>query len=399
MNPISLRSDTVQVAVGGQAVPALSFSLSGTGTDLTIVPNGFLPSNATVTVSVTAGASDRAGNALTPANATFTTGPGADFLAPAVISLNPFSGQTGVPVNVAPAARFNKPLDTRFVNSGSLLLYDNVTGTNVAGSVSFSPDGRLLTFTPAANLTASRSYQFYSNGATVTDLTGNAGGSFFASFTASAGSDTTAPTLTVSSPPTGATQVPTNANLRLVFDETIDSTLLAGIALRQGAAPRQATVDVDATRRSVTIVPALLMTPNAAHTIDVIGIRDVAGNPLPSTSVTFTTGPSVDVTAPTVSTVAPSIGSTNVPRTVQPAITFSEPMNPASGTLVGFFQLYPQNTGIAVTVAVSFSPDGRTLTVTPAAQLAASTLYILQGSAMDLAGNSVSFSASFTTAP
>ena len=158
-------------------------------------------------------------------------------------------------------------------------------------------------------------------------------------------------------------------------------------------------MDVDATRRSITIVPALLMTPNAAHTIDVIGIRDVAGNPLPSTSVTFTTGPSVDVAAPTVSTVAPSSGSTNVPRTVQPAITFSEPMNPASGTLVGFFQLYPQNTGIAVTVAVSFSPDGRTLTVTPAAQLAASTLYILQGSALDLAGNSVFVSASFTTAP
>ena len=397
MNPVSLRVDSVQITVGGSPVPALSFSLSGDGTDLTIVPNSFLPSNATVAVALTSAATDRAGNALTPANASFVTGPGANFVSPTPVSYSVIQGSTNVPLNADPAVLYNQPLDPRYVNATSVVLRDNSTSTNVAGTVSLSGDGRLIAFVPAANLKPNTSYSFFLT-ASLFDLSGNFANSFGESFTTSGTADTTPPQIASASPAAGSTVVPTNAMLRLVFDEPVDGTLLGGIVLRQGAATRAATVTLESNGRVVRIVPALLLAPNAAHTIDVSGVKDIAGNAAAATSIGFTTEATADLAAPVVSAYSPTYGSSGVARTVQPTITFTERLSPFSISSVSNIQL-SNNVGAIIPATLSLSADGRTITITPTSQLAGTTQHSISGTVYDQAGNAVGTFFFFTTAP
>ena len=90
-----------------------------------------------------------------------------------------------------------------------------------------------------------------------------------------------------------------------------------------------------------------LLNGNSPH------FRDLAGNPLPTTVLSFVTGADTDV--PAVIGTAPEIGSTNVsPDLERVEITFSEPMNPCCTSFASNFPAY----------TVSWSQDHRTLYIT-----------------------------------
>jgi hypothetical protein len=103
-----------------------------------------------------------------------------------------------------------------------------------------------------------------------------------------------------------------------------------------------------------------------------------------------------DSTKPTVQSIDPAAGATSVPRAARPSISFDEPMQ---GGTVQFTLTGPDST--PVNGAVSYNPDTRTFTFTPASPLAWNTQYTahVQG-AQDLAGNTMDGSRtwSFTTA-
>jgi hypothetical protein len=118
------------------------------------------------------GIEDLAGHPLAaPASFTFTTGPGADLASPSVVSFQP-SG-TGAATTAVIQATFNEPINTTSIGTSNFRVF--LGGTQIAGTVSISADGRTATFVPASPLAPDTLYsvQLFS----YTDLAGN-GGSF-----------------------------------------------------------------------------------------------------------------------------------------------------------------------------------------------------------------------------
>ncbi len=119
-----------------------------------------------------------------------------------------------------------------------------------------------------------------------------------------------------------------------------------------------------------------------------IAAIQVGGTATGASSVTFT---SSDVGAPMVLGHTPADGSTNVSATVDPTITFSEPL--ASGTVTSAnIQLRAYGTDTAVPAIVSLVEGGTTVVITPNANLANETQYYFAVSAAvtDLTGNPLS---------
>jgi large repetitive protein len=121
------------------------------------------------------GVTDLSGNVLGVDRAVpFTTAAGADLSAPTVVSRMPVSGAVDVPLNTRIEVGFNERLNGLSVNDNSVRLYDTVTGQFVAGTPALDADGRMVTFTPSAALTANRQYIVYVTYTSyIEDLAGN----------------------------------------------------------------------------------------------------------------------------------------------------------------------------------------------------------------------------------
>jgi hypothetical protein len=97
-----------------------------------------------------------------------------DATAPAVSSVSPPQGQTGVSQDAKIAVMFNEPMDPATINTGTLTLLDS-TGTPVARTVSYNPSSFTATLKPNALLRASDTHTAGVAGgsAGVKDLAGN----------------------------------------------------------------------------------------------------------------------------------------------------------------------------------------------------------------------------------
>jgi len=105
-------------------------------------------------VSVTAGATDTAGNGLSPALAsTFTTGQQPDLTPPTVYATSPVDGANNVAVDAPIAVTFSEAMDTTSVESAF-----RVTPAT-PGSFNWSDNSTTVTFTPAAALQYDTSYR------------------------------------------------------------------------------------------------------------------------------------------------------------------------------------------------------------------------------------------------
>jgi hypothetical protein len=109
--------------------------------------------------------------------------------------------------------------------------------------------------------------------------------------------DKTAPTLSSSLPPEGASAVPINAKLALAFSEAMDE---ASLELTSNPAVTLGTVNWNAESTSVVFDNDTLAV-STGYTVT-IKAKDVSGNALTSTTLTFTTSDVADTTAPSVPT-------------------------------------------------------------------------------------------------
>jgi hypothetical protein len=105
-----------------------------------------------------------------------------------------------------------------------------------------------------------------------------------------------------------------------------------------------------------------------------------------------------DTAAPVVTTTSPASGATGVAATVMPTATFSKAMDPTTFTTT---TVTLKRGTTAVTVTVSYDPASKTVTLRPAASLAAATAYtvtISSGSAgvKDLEGNALAADKTWT---
>jgi hypothetical protein len=166
MDPTTLTATTFTLKQGATAITGL---VTYVGTTATFSPAANLLPNAVYTATITTGAKDLAGNAITSDYVwSFTTGAAADIVRPTVISNDPVNAATNVLLDKKVAANFSEAMDPLSISTATFTLKNGAAV--VAGTVSYS--GIKATFSPVANLAANTTYT-----ATITtgakDLAGN----------------------------------------------------------------------------------------------------------------------------------------------------------------------------------------------------------------------------------
>lgn len=397
INPLSANGAGIFVTDGTHTSMASSISFSNNNQDVVIVPQAALPESTLLTLKVE-GVEDLAGNLVAPQTTQFTTGPGPDLKRAQVIRTNPFFNATNVPVSTLITVEADEPIDAGTVNNNTFFVRDNVTFQNVAGTVSVSPDGRLLTFMPDAPLAVGRSYSVFTSFSGILDLAGNFLESGNFSFTTSFTPDTTGPKVLATSPGNGLTSVPTNAAVTIRFDEPVQSLNIDQVTLSAGGVNVNVSRTLSNSNQTLTLKPVTLLAGLTTYNLSISGVKDLTGNTLAaSINNSFTTAAGVDLTNPTVTQVDPASGATGVATNAVVKLQFSERINPASVTDSTFF-LAQSSTGLRVVGTITVAVDGRSLTFTPASPLFTNASYFMQAfSITDLAGHQVSFSSSFST--
>ena len=117
------------------------------------------------------------------------------------------------------------------------------------------------------------------------------------------------PTVSSTSPANGATVVATNRKVSVFFSKAMDPTTIttATFTVVSGGTTVNGTVVYDSANNAALFTPAAALAPNTTYTATIgAGAHDAAGNPLAingsaANPSTFTTGPTADVTSPTVS--------------------------------------------------------------------------------------------------
>jgi hypothetical protein len=234
----------------------------------------------------------------------------------------------------------------------------------------------------------------------------------------SAFSQTTAPTVTFTVPANAATGVAINGKIAVTFSEAMEPStitkatfVLKHFALKQrsneegeheegedeGEGERVAGI-VSYAGVTATFTPARGLAPNTTYTARVSRrARDLPGNALASDFVwSFTTGATLDTTAPTVSFIVPPAATAGVAVNQKIAAVFSEAMDPLTIS-TATFTLKQGMTAVAGTVTYA----GVTATFNPLTTLAPDTTYTatMSTGARDLAGNALAseFVWDFTT--
>lgn len=399
VNPLSVTTSTVQITAGGNPLTLASVNMVGTSNqDFQIVPFGLLPDATKVTIAVS-GVQDLSGNVLVAATAAFTTRTGFDLTRAQVISSNPPSGASDVPINTPFTFQFNKPIDPYTVTSANIVIRDESTNQQVAGALSLSANALQVSFAPAAPLAVGRNYSVVvSNG--VHDLLGNAAG-FSMFITTGFSASTSTPHVMLTNPDNGLSSVPTNAVIHVLFDEPLQNSSIGSVSLMADGVPVSGTVySLDSGNTLLTMTPPALMLPGTTYTINVAGVIDIAGNTIAQPySGTFTTAAGVRL-VPTTYLANPAAGTANAGTNTIPSIAASYRLDPTtvnSSTL----SLFSHDLNSLIAGVVAPSADRLSATYTPSAPLRANTSYCLEVNGItDEAGAAISGAtpSCFTTA-
>ena len=349
----------------------------------------------------------------------FTTRLPDDTDPPVFTNLSPINGATGVALDADLTITFDEPIVGSAFGGFVRVLKMGTTQQILGGRPAFEADqftvsGNTLTIHLAewTNVAPQHDTEYYvtvQNGS-VEDLTGNLYPGFTDdatwNFTTEAEPDNTAPQVTSLLPSNGATDVETDANLILTFDEeiqkgsgglaiqirrSIDDVLLQNIPVGNSIV----SVDVN----TVIINPSgTLPTETQLYvTVEAGAFQDMAGNGFDGisskTEWSFTTSPAPDLTAPTVTSLNPENNATGIETDSNLEITFSEEIQKGSGGLA--IQIRRSNDGVLLqNIPVGngiVSVDGNTATIDPSLVFANETQFYVTvetGAFQDMAGNS-----------
>jgi len=400
----------------------------------------------TYTATVTAAATDLAGNGLAGNQGvlpgasdyvwTFTTGVLPDTTRPRVTLTTPLTtnpGPTaGAATNTAVSALFSEELLPGTVTASSFTLTCASPCVSPAGNVSYVPGSRTAIFAPATALLPSTTYTATLTTA-ITDLAGSslagnqavlpAASNYVWTFTTGLVADTTPPRVTLTVPlttdPGPTTDVPPNTAITAIFSEELTPTTISATTFTLTcAAPcvnPEGTVRYLPGTRSASFTPTDPLDVDTTYTVTfTTAVSDLAGNALsgnqddfPAVSEyiwTFTTGDAADTTAPIV--------TLTVPVTTDPGPTIGASIN-APISAIFSEEMAPETfgaTSFTVTCeAPCVSPEGdvtyiagvRDAIFSPLAPLEPSTTYTatITTEVTDLAGNPLSGNQGVAPAP
>ena len=140
----------------------------------------------------------------------------------------------------------------------------------------------------------------------------------------------------------------------------------------------------------LNLSPNSLLAPNLPFTLTIAGVKDTGGNTMAGSAASnFTTGPSIDLVPPVVTSITPQNGEATGTNPVL-RITFNKPINPLKSN--SNWNLYNNVTGVHFPgAAIAASADLKSQTVTYPGNLDPNTQYCWSaGVVYDLAANSLS---------
>ncbi len=372
-------------SVGSSYPVAGTLSVSANGKIATFTPTGNLLAETQYGIYVS-GVVDLEGNSLSGSStSSFTTGAATQASGPAVSGISPPNASPNVPVNATIEVGLNEAVSAVSVGSSSIVV--TAAGKAVSGTVT-QPTSTILLFTPASALTAGTVYSVAVGG--FTDLTGNAASAFTSGFTTSSSSSpvTSGPSVLNVSPFNGATGIAVTTPIVVTFSAPINPLSINSNSFLVTANGTEVAGTSTVSGAVLTFAPLTALPGGAAVHVYVAYNsypQDLAGNNTGSSSTSFTTAATADITAPTILSVAPANGQTGVGLNGQIVVVFSKSMNPATLTASTIALLAGD---VKQSFGISISPDNRTLTLT-SLNLPGSTVLTLaiSSGAADLSGN------------
>ena len=261
-------------------------------------PGGGLTASTDYTATITTGTTDAAGTALAVDFVwTFKTGASPDTTRPTVTLTVPANLAINVEPNTKIFATFSEDIDPATITPLTFTV-TGAGGSAVAGGVTYADGARTAIFAPAAPLTNIIIYT-----ATITtgakDLAGNAlAANYVWTFTAGAVSDTTAPTVTLTSPANLDINVCINKTISATFSEDVDPlTIIKANFKVQASGPPLGpelvgTIAYDSKNKITTFSLFNNLAVSTQYTATLTtGVKDLAGNALAADyGWTFTTG-------------------------------------------------------------------------------------------------------------
>jgi Bacterial Ig-like domain len=319
----------------GSSLKPWGGTVSSDGTNITFNTNN-LPYNTTFTVVIDPSATDTSGNQMASQfRSTFTTAAQPLNSRPSIVWFRPGAGATGIDPTTSLSFYSNAPFDPTSVTSS---LFVSQNGALITGSVALFDNNQLVVFTPSAPLQAGALVQAWFTSA-ATDPYGNALFDYQASFTV-------APDLTASAPvvnsfyPNCCGNVPTNSFIEAVFSKPIDPTSATTANFFLNSYPSGTVLSGTISQPYPNV---LRFTPSsplpaangcyAAYATLTTGIVDTNGLHLSANQQHYfctTTGP--DNTAPQVTAIAPTNGSSNIGVNAAIRLVFNKAIDLASVT-------------------------------------------------------------------
>ena len=243
-----------------------------------------------------------------------------DTTAPLVTSTNPANGQVGVPTNALITVTFNEAMAQATATGQVTLSSGGIATVNWVNDRSFTISHSLV----------------WAEGATVTvtlgvGLTDAAGNALAAPYVFSFFTETSALLLVATDPVDNATGVSRSSSVRLQFSLPVDQTSLqGGVTLTDPTTKTSYPFTVNGGDNNwYTLDPTGNLPAATLMTVTIGATVHVQGSPLNTLGNAvvrhFTTGVEVDTTPPTIVSVSPANGTTNVPANVGALVVrFSE---------------------------------------------------------------------------
>jgi RHS repeat-associated protein len=385
LNASTINANNFGLFVNGTAL-GLGISVSADNRVVTLNPYS-LPASSTVSVLVTSAVTDLFGNALANFESQFTTAPAFNPTVPTVVSQRPGNGATGVPLNASIVLYLSQPMNAGTV-AGALHVAQN--GVLVNGTTQVTDNGQVVQFLPSASWQANQQVQLFLD-STAQSAAGVNLNNYQSSFTTVPNASTVAPTQTGSNPTSSAPSVPTNVVIDMAFNEPVDPTTLTPDTLLcyQGQSWFQSDVTVVDAGTVVQVAPRSTLSPNTSISCQLsASLQGTNGLPSLGRSVAFTTSSGPDTVVPTIVTLSPPIGATNVGDNANVRLVFSKPINPLTVNATTI-QLSGGGTSV-VPDSISFSNNNQMALLVPHAPLPDNTLMTLTISGItDVAGNPV----------
>ena len=283
---------------------------------------------------------------------------------PLVVSTNPLSNATMVPLNQVISATFNEKMDPATFSQASFTI-DGVLKSTIPGTVSYNVADSTMRFTPSGKLALATTYTCTVK-ATVKDLHGNVLQADYR-WAFSTG-PVVAPIVTITDPLNNATNVALNKKITATFSIPMDPLTLTSSTVTIKAGATSVAGSVTYAGSVVTFTPTVNLLPSTVYTGTITtGAMNTDGTPIQADYVwTFTTG----TIPPTVISTDPINNATSVVLNKIIRANFSVAMNPLSIT-TATFTLKQGATAIAGTVTYS----GSRASFTPAIALEANKVY------------------------